>query len=254
MFGITPVTGYAVILKNTLLPVPPSSISVNCNGRNETVDLLNGQQINLLKNPALEEISFDFLLPHIKYPFVKIAELKSITYYLNMLSELGASKKPFLYMVSRNLPDGTSLFPTVLTVSLEGWSYKEDASYGNDIVVSVTLKRYEYYETKKLYVEETTATDNGTQEAVEVSVESTETREDDRELEQYYTVQKGDTLWKICKDYFDDGSRYKEIAELNGISNPNKIYVGQKIKMYESVEASVTTGVVNVTSAVGKLY
>lgn len=42
----------------------------------------------------------------------------------------------------------------------------------------------------------------------------------------YYTVKKGDTLSAIAKKY---GTTYKKIASDNGIANPNKIYVGQKL-------------------------
>lgn len=44
----------------------------------------------------------------------------------------------------------------------------------------------------------------------------------------YYTVKKGDTLSTIAERY---GTTYQNIAKLNGISNPNKIYVGQKLKI-----------------------
>jgi GH25 family lysozyme M1 (1,4-beta-N-acetylmuramidase) len=43
-----------------------------------------------------------------------------------------------------------------------------------------------------------------------------------------YTVQKGDTLSKIASEY---NTTYQEIAKKNGISNPNKIYVGQVLKI-----------------------
>lgn len=43
-----------------------------------------------------------------------------------------------------------------------------------------------------------------------------------------YTVVKGDTLSSIAKKY---GTTYQKLAKYNGISNPNKISVGQKIKI-----------------------
>lgn len=45
---------------------------------------------------------------------------------------------------------------------------------------------------------------------------------------QYYTVKSGDTLGAIAKKY---GTTYQKLAKLNGISNPNKIYPGQKIRV-----------------------
>lgn len=43
-----------------------------------------------------------------------------------------------------------------------------------------------------------------------------------------YTVKKGDTLSAIAKKY---NTTYQEIAKKNGISNPNKIRVGQVLKI-----------------------
>ena len=44
----------------------------------------------------------------------------------------------------------------------------------------------------------------------------------------YYTVKKGDTLSGIAKKH---STTTKKIAELNKISNPNRIYAGQKLRV-----------------------
>lgn len=45
-----------------------------------------------------------------------------------------------------------------------------------------------------------------------------------------YTVKRGDTLSGIASKF---GTNYKKIATDNGINNPNKIYVGQQLKIYK---------------------
>ena len=47
------------------------------------------------------------------------------------------------------------------------------------------------------------------------------------------TVQAGDTLSQIALDYksYSGGKTYQQLATLNNISNPNRIYVGQVIKL-----------------------
>ena len=45
-----------------------------------------------------------------------------------------------------------------------------------------------------------------------------------------HTVVHGDTLWKISAQYLGDGSRYREIVKLNGLST-NVIYSGMKLKI-----------------------
>lgn len=46
-----------------------------------------------------------------------------------------------------------------------------------------------------------------------------------------YVVQKGDTLMSICKKTYGDVLKYKDIMDLNNLDDPNKIYVGQEIKL-----------------------
>ena len=49
-----------------------------------------------------------------------------------------------------------------------------------------------------------------------------------------YTIKKGDTLSRIAKTLLGDASRYKELAKLNNIDNPDYIQVGQEIIIPES--------------------
>lgn len=44
----------------------------------------------------------------------------------------------------------------------------------------------------------------------------------------YYVVKRGDTLSGIASKY---GTTYQRLAQINGIADPNKIYIGQKIKV-----------------------
>ena len=50
---------------------------------------------------------------------------------------------------------------------------------------------------------------------------------------QWYEVKKGDTLWKIAKEAYGDGSLYPEIFKANQdtLSDPDKIQVGQKLRI-----------------------
>lgn len=46
-----------------------------------------------------------------------------------------------------------------------------------------------------------------------------------------YTVQEGDCLWKIAERYCGDGRAYLQIAENNGIKNPDIILKGQELSL-----------------------
>ena len=65
-----------------------------------------------------------------------------------------------------------------------------------------------------------------------------------------YTVKAGDTLSGIATMY---GTTYQELAKLNGISNPNKIYVGQVLKIIKGTNSSggnTSSGTISVDSRV----
>lgn len=46
-----------------------------------------------------------------------------------------------------------------------------------------------------------------------------------------HTVQKGDTLYKLARQYYNDQARWKDIYEANRaeMGNPNQIRVGQRL-------------------------
>lgn len=50
------------------------------------------------------------------------------------------------------------------------------------------------------------------------------------ETDRVHTVVRGDTLYEIAKAYLGDGSRYREIKTLNGLTS-NTIYAGMKLKI-----------------------
>lgn len=68
----------------------------------------------------------------------------------------------------------------------------------------------------------------------------------------YVTVEKGDTLSEIARDFssYSGGKTYQELAKLNNISNPNLIYVNQKIKLTGTADPvkTNTTSKVNITA------
>ncbi len=48
-----------------------------------------------------------------------------------------------------------------------------------------------------------------------------------------YTVRKGDTLFSIARRVYGNESRWRDIAAANGITDGNRIYVGQEIVLPE---------------------
>ena len=214
---------YDFYIDSLMLPFAPAKLTLSIDGANKTVDLINIGQVNILKNPKLTDIEFEFTLPNEKYSYVK--NFKEQTVYLSKLEELITSKKPFRFIVSRVKSQGSFLDDTNMLVSLESYKIIEDAKEGFDIVIAVKLRQYREFGTKKV----TIIQDKKKPGNKKVSVKSKNKRTS-KTPAKTYTVKHGDTLWAICKKNLGDGEKYKEVAKKNNISNPNVIKPGQVIK------------------------
>lgn len=49
-----------------------------------------------------------------------------------------------------------------------------------------------------------------------------------------HTVERGDNLWLLAEQYYNDGFRWKQIAEENNIDNPSDLEIGKEITINNS--------------------
>lgn len=211
---------YYFYIGETLLPIAPSKLTLKIKNQNKTHTLIDEGEINVLKSAGLTDVEFDVLLPNVRYPFANYEDgFQKADYYLKIFEQLKVEKSHFQFMVSRKLPNDKVLFDTNMTCSMESYTIKEDASQGFDVVVSIKLKQYREYGTKILKVKK-----NKKKATVEKTRKKKKTDKSKK-----YTVKKGDCLWKIAKQFYGDGSKWKTIYNANKdkIKNPNLIYVGQ---------------------------
>lgn len=214
--------GYHFFVGDLELPYAPSELTVTIGSNNQTVSLINGNEINILKNPKLTEIEFEVELPRGRqYAFAN--KLTSTKTYTDYFEKLMVKKIPTKLVITRPNPHwkgstgigGTNLDfeSTVLTVSLEGYEMKEDAENAYDVTVSLKFKEYFTYGTV-------------------VSVNETKTVT--KKVTEYkgYVVQKGDTLWHISKRFYGTGAKWKIIY------NANKTVIEETAKKYGKESSS----------------
>lgn len=55
--------------------------------------------------------------------------------------------------------------------------------------------------------------------------------------DEFYVIQKGDTLWKIAEQTYGNGAKYTKIVEVNQevIKNADLIFPGQKIRIPKNI-------------------
>lgn len=145
--------GYNFFLGSLQLPIPPESIETVINNQNTTINLINDQEVNILRKAGLSEINFEALIPQVKYPFASYPNgFKSASYFLEQFEKLKTGLKPFQLIITRAMPNGKPLFDTNLKVSLENYTVKEEAENGFDLVVSFNFKQYVEFATKTVKI------------------------------------------------------------------------------------------------------
>lgn len=209
---------YHLYLCGIEMPELPSSFSVKIGNKNKTVELLNGDTINLLKSKGLQEISLTLDFP-------MIGARRTAEYYLAKFDKFKKNRKPTQLIFTRTTPDGKPLEDTNIKVSIEDYSKDEDASKPFEISVSINLKEYTDYGTQKLTVKKVKK--NGKTQKVASVKKERETNNAPKA--KTYTVKQGDTLWAISTKYLGSGAKYRLIynANRNVLSNPNIVKVGQ---------------------------
>ncbi|MCB6610158.1 LysM peptidoglycan-binding domain-containing protein [[Clostridium] symbiosum] len=216
---------YEIYIDDMRLPITPQKIQMKYGNQNKTVELINGEEFNIIRPPGLCEVSLDAVIPQSDYPFAVWDGAGDAEEFIEHLRELKEARSEFEFIVIREGPGRQNFFDTNMDVTLEDYKISDDVKEGVDLLVSLTLKEYQHYGTKIM---------NFTI-MPEQTPQATETEEDRAvpETPKTYTVQGGDSLWKIAKKTLGDGSRWSEIYNLNTdkIGNPDLIYPGQVLTL-----------------------
>ncbi len=206
-----------------LLPVTPSKMQMKTPSGNETISILNMGEINLLRRPKLQEIRFRALLPGRQLHFVQTEGIfHEPLYFIHHLAVFQHSRKPIQFMVFRRLADGTQIYCENIEMVLEDVQATERGGDQGDFWVDIFLKEYR---AAKSVIYHTAKNGNTT------ILSAGGQKREEKEVPKTYIVKKGDNLWNIARSMYGTGSRYKEIAQKNGIQNPNLLHVGQVLRL-----------------------
>jgi len=97
---------------------------------------------------------------------------------------------------------------------------KQGISEGDeDVQVGLTLKEYKFVKLEGAAV----VSDSG--------VSQLASRADERQVPRSHTVQKGETLWGIATRYYGDGTKWKELADRNGVADPRQLPIGKVLSL-----------------------
>jgi nucleoid-associated protein YgaU len=204
------------------LPVNPPEIEVEIPGQGKTYRIVKLGEINSIQTPSLSEISFESFFPAQRYPFVVGEELLEPSSYVEMIDEWRRSRKIVRLIVT----DGT--VDINMLASIEDFTWREVAGAVGDIEYEMTLKQYRPYGPKLVQIKTQTQNDQTV-----AAAEKKETRPQTKPQPKVHVLKRGDTLWALAQKYLGNGSRWQEIARLNGIkdSQVRSLPVGMQIKI-----------------------
>lgn len=220
-----------------LFPLAPEQFNTSVGNKNKTIELVSVGEVNVIKDIGLRLFNFKLLLPKndvlINSGGLTNTEFHEPIWYLSRLREIKANKEIVFLVIIRRYIDGTNqdgsyhykdLFGGNLKVSIEDYKVEENAGEEGDYWVTLNLKEYRQVGVIKNLVP------TGKIEGNKIQVKEVTQRQSNRATPATYTVKQGDTLWTIAKLQLGDGSKYKTIMELNGLTTTT-IIPGQILKL-----------------------
>lgn len=225
------------------LPVNPETLEIKESGDGKSYTIIDLGEINSIAYPRLTEITIESIFPAQQYPFVLVEDgkLRRPFEYVELIKKWMVSRRPIRFVFSgvryaddqmikpqngleeSRASEGTSFyndFAVNMAMSIEGFTWKLSAGTSGDIEYSLSLKKYVFYQAVAVKV-------------VKGEVKAEQKRANEKAKPTTYTLKAGDNLWSIAQKILGDGTKYKAIQKLNGITDSElkKLPVGKVIKL-----------------------
>ncbi|MCJ8008896.1 LysM peptidoglycan-binding domain-containing protein [Lederbergia wuyishanensis] len=202
------------------LPVNPEKVGVTNDGDGEEFTIAKIGNVNVPKDGKLKTYEIESFFPSQQYSFV-VTKAKNPDYYVDRIEKWKENKWPvrFIYM------DGSFKINELVTVE----SFKYDETGGSaDVNFTLQLKQYKDFSPAKMKVVKPKTTNKA-----KVVTKKTPPRQTKKPQPKTYSLVKGDSLWKVAQKFLGSGTRYPEIAKLNGIkpSQYRRLPIGLKVKI-----------------------
>lgn len=198
-------------------PILPEEINVECKNRFQSYSILNIGEVKVAQGEELTRFSWKCILPGNYFnPMRELTNDYTIVEHTPQEIE-----EYFSYLRNSNIKCRLTVAETPInhTVYLESYHMIYAGGYG-DYQCDIS---FIHAKELKIYREGAGGSEAGGSQ--QQAAKAQPVRPSDTNLS--YTVAKNDCLWNIAQSKLGSGSRYGEIAALNGISDPSKIYIGQ---------------------------
>ena len=200
------------------LPVNPTEINIRREKQYETVNIMNIGEIDFSQGEKVKEITFSSFFPKQYDPsYCRYPEIPDPQEAMNRLTAWMMSKKPIRLMITDTIVNALVLLSAHTSIF-------KGAEPG-DVYYDLTCRTWR--EVRVRNTAEGSSVSSSASSGVRV-------RPDTKPVPKIYTVQKGDSLWKIAKLHLGSGTKYQSIYDLNKKTigpDPSLIKLGQRLVM-----------------------
>ncbi len=195
-------------------PVHPEQINLKQGSSNESVDIVGLGEVTIMQEKPEAEVSWSSFFPSIPFSGIQVGTLLWPEQIKVQLKTWMGSKKPCHLIIT-----GTKIN---MFCTIEQFDCNERGGAIGELNYDITLKEYRQPTIRQVTLDKLTQT---------ASVSNSEERTDNTIVPTMYAVVFGDTLYSIAKRKLYDAERWTEIASLNGLKPPYKIFPKQILKL-----------------------
>ncbi|WP_255301533.1 LysM peptidoglycan-binding domain-containing protein [Bacillus sp. AFS040349] len=190
------------------LPVPPPNY-LNETGQDVYIQEINDLGEHSTKGDAkLDRTTLKSFFPSVYYPFCQYKNFPKPYEFVEIINVWVHNDLPMRLLITET--NINKLF------FIEDFSYGERAG-SRDVEFELSLIEYRSIPKKKSSSSGTTTTSSRS--------EKTPSKP------KTHTVVKGDTLWAIARNYYNDPYKWDEIAKANDVKDPRKLQIGKVLRL-----------------------
>ncbi|MBQ8435344.1 MAG: LysM peptidoglycan-binding domain-containing protein [Oscillospiraceae bacterium] len=190
------------------IPVNPESFKVQKSGNNDSVTIVGLGEATVISAPKAIKISFSSIFPKTYFPGCNVQKPLIPHFYITAISSWMNEKIPIrLYITKCDI---------VRYMTIEDFSYSQSGGDVGSYDYSITFKEYRAIRVRQININNKKAN----------ILKNQTPRVNTQKKPKTYTAKSGDTLYKIAKKYYGDGSYKSKIYDANKKvigSNPNDI-------------------------------
>lgn len=199
------------------LPWPLQEHSISNPHNTYSFDTINSGEVLAIGKKKLRTLTISSFFPVKPYPFLFSQIFPEPSVCIEMINKWRLSGKPIRVAIMDT--------DINLAMAIESFDYgKENGDGSGDVAFTLTLKEYSYLNVER------------SKKPSKKGVLKDRPRERPSKQAKSYLVKKGDTLWDLADKNLGDGSRWREIAKLNNVTDPRKLQIGAKLKFPEGAK------------------